>query len=403
MLLLEAVIMENYAFFVEKLGILIATDVSCYAYDQFWDIEKYVGFNPVRADSQIRNQIIEQTGRQEVPVIHIDEFGAVFACIRRKDAYFFLGPVRFLPMNLFERCRYFETYGGNPKTDQEVPVTTPTKFLLTVQLAAGFLLEREYDDDELISKNGLDKLMNPDYSDKQVQLSIEKEEEELYHHTYEEERRLLDCVREGKTKEALKLNLAMDDEVGRMSSNQTVQWKNLLIVGVTLCTRAAIEGGVSPAEAYRISDYYIEKSDQCRSATELIACRNRAIEDLADRVYKKQTGRRTSSYVEKCCDYVAKHYRDKIYLEEIAKALKISPYYLSRTFSKEMGLRLQDYITKVRIERAEDLLTYSDHSIAEISDYVNFPSQSYFGKVFKKYTQETPKQYRESHRPKEST
>ena len=40
MLLLEAVIMENYAFFVEKLGILTATDVSCYAYDQFWDIEK---------------------------------------------------------------------------------------------------------------------------------------------------------------------------------------------------------------------------------------------------------------------------------------------------------------------------------------------------------------------------
>ena len=70
-------------------------------------------------------------------------------------------------------------------------------------------------------------------------------------------------------------------------------------------------------------------------------------------------------------------------------------------YSREMHIRLQDYIVRFRVERAANLLTYSDESLGRIAEYVNFPSQSYFGKVFKQYMHETPKEYRESHKTKE--
>ena len=78
-----------------------------------------------------------------------------------------------------------------------------------------------------------------------------------------------------------------------------------------------------------------------------------------------------------------KHYREKIYLEDIAEALGISPTYLSKLFKKETGQCLQDYINEERVFRAANLLIYSELSLTEIAEYVHFPNQSYFGKIFK--------------------
>ena len=96
-----------------------------------------------------------------------------------------------------------------------------------------------------------------------------------------------------------------------------------------------------------------------------------------------------------------KHYREKIYLEDVAEALKISPTYLSRLFKRETGQNFQDYINEVRVDRAANLLKYSEMSLSEISQYVNFPNQSYFGKIFKKYKNMTPRAYRDSNKPAE--
>lgn len=58
-------------------------------------------------------------------------------------------------------------------------------------------------------------------------------------------------------------------------------------------------------------------------------------------------------------------------------------------------------INDVRVEKAAHLLTYSDETLTGIAEYVNFPSQSYFGKIFKQKMQMTPKQYRELNKPTE--
>ena len=93
-------------------------------------------------------------------------------------------------------------------------------------------------------------------------------------------------------------------------------------------------------------------------------------------------------------DYIRKHYRETIRLEDMAEALGISPSYLSRLFHRETGMCLQDAIAEVRVHRAAELLLYSGLSLSEIAIYVHFPNQSYFTKVFKKIMGTTPMTYR---------
>ena len=195
--------------------------------------------------------------------------------------------------------------------------------------------------------------------------------------------------------------MRMDENIGTMSKNAMRQWDRIAVVGITLCTRAAIEGGLAPDMAYRISDHYLQKLDQCREISDIIDCRNKAVEKLAQLVASKNETEHYSSHVEACRDYIEKNYRSKIYLEEVAEAIGLAPTYLSRLFSREMGMRFSDYLTMVRTEHAANLLKYSQMSVTEISRYVNFPSASYLGQVFKKSMGMTPKEYRNRYKPKE--
>ena len=126
--------------------------------------------------------------------------------------------------------------------------------------------------------------------------------------------------------------------------------------------------------------------------------RNRTIEELTARVNEKRKRIRTSNYVERCKDYVNKHYREKIDLDIIAESLGISAAYLSKLFRKETGICLQDHINQVRVERAADLLMYSDKPLPAIAQYVHFPNQSYFGKMFKRFKNMTPKEFRDRYK-----
>ena len=404
--------MRDFEYGLDRLSRLTGIEITCYAGEQFWDIYQRMSYNPLRKNRELLTELIRKSDSMEEPVIMEDIHHVIFSCIKRKEvreedgmeyyAYFLLGPVSIRRLDLFELHRYYWDYGMRKGVEKSLPVVSYLTLLSFVESAALILLQKQYSDSELVQANRLYGL--PDMEEipaPEQALSISEEDENDFHHTYEEERRLLGCVREGKTEDALEQNMKMDQMIGKMSHSSYIQTQKIVVVAITLCTRAAIEGGLSPAEAYRLSDHYIRMGEKCRDIPSLINCRNQAVRDLTERVNRHLQRRQTSSYVAAACDYIARNYREKIYLEEIADVLGISPSYLSRLFAAEMDVRLQDYIVQVRVERAANLLAYSDESIAAIGDYVNFPSQSYFGKVFKKYKQMTPKEYRDRHKPKE--
>lgn len=68
--------------------------------------------------------------------------------------------------------------------------------------------------------------------------------------------------------------------------------------------------------------------------------------------------------------------------------------YLSQLFKKEVGIPISDYIQQERIEEAKKLIALSDTPLSDVCSSLTFNDQSYFTKVFKKFTGVTPKQYR---------
>ena len=84
-------------------------------------------------------------------------------------------------------------------------------------------------------------------------------------------------------------------------------------------------------------------------------------------------------------------------LKEISQNLKVHPAYLSREFSKYFDdLSFGDYIRKLRIEKAIDLMKSTSYSLTEISYLTGFSDQSHFSRTFQKITGEKPSVFRKN-------
>lgn len=391
--------MYDIAYVFGKFYQLTNIGVAVFRGDQMIHPEHIDDFYPILENKTLRKKIVELADQRDSPALYQDSHGVAFACIKRDGDYIFIGPMSMNHLSRVELHRFYFDNGMRKGMEKQIPAMNLSRILAAVELLAAFILGKDYSDDELLRENEIfDETKN---QEKRIQDMMKQEMEENSHHTYIEERSLLNCVREGRVEDALRMNAQMDTETGVMSDNAAEQVRKLVIVAIALTTRAAIEGGVSPASAYDVSDYYNRQLDRTKRPAEWLNIRNQAVRELTGMVHRRLTQKASSSYVEQCCDYINKHYREKIYLEDIANQLNLSPSYLSRLFKKEKGLNIQDYIVQIRVDRAANLLKYSDESIAEIGDYVNFPSQSYFGRIFKKYKHMTPGKFRELYKPRE--
>lgn len=99
--------------------------------------------------------------------------------------------------------------------------------------------------------------------------------------------------------------------------------------------------------------------------------------------------------LDKAREYIAGHYRDEdISLNVVASCVNISPNHFSTIFSQEMGITFVEYLTKVRMEAARELLLKTDLRASEISYQVGYKDPHYFSYLFKKTHGITPKAFR---------
>lgn len=98
--------------------------------------------------------------------------------------------------------------------------------------------------------------------------------------------------------------------------------------------------------------------------------------------------------IRKTLDYINEHYSQNITLNDMAEYNGISPYYLSRLFTKETGKNFVDYVNEVRIKKAKELLREDNYKYYEIAEMVGINDSHYFSKIFKKYTGITPSEYK---------
>lgn len=95
--------------------------------------------------------------------------------------------------------------------------------------------------------------------------------------------------------------------------------------------------------------------------------------------------------------YIQQHYMEPISLSDVANHFHFNPSYLSTLFSSHHGEGFSEYLNRVRVDKAAELLQTTDLAISDISVQVGYSDHSYFTKVFKKLKGMSPSLFRKSY------
>lgn len=109
----------------------------------------------------------------------------------------------------------------------------------------------------------------------------------------------------------------------------------------------------------------------------------------------KSAGDNKGESVDKAKEYIGEHFcENTLSLNEVARHVNLAPTYFSTLFKTIEGVNFVDYLNRLRIEKAQELLCCTSKHVTEISDSLGYSDYRYFSRVFKKYTGDTPKNYK---------
>lgn len=185
--------------------------------------------------------------------------------------------------------------------------------------------------------------------------------------------------------------------MGKLSENPLQNIKYHFVVTTALMIRFCVSYGMELERAYGLSDFYIMEMDKCTNVKDISKLHDVMCIDLCNKMLILKNSKVLSKQIVLCLDYIYKHIHYRITIKELADYLNLSESYLSRLFKKEMDVSLSDYIIDLKIDKAANMLKFSDYSIAEIAEYFGFASQSHFIKTFEKKMGDTPSKYRKIH------
>jgi AraC-like DNA-binding protein/ligand-binding sensor protein len=93
-------------------------------------------------------------------------------------------------------------------------------------------------------------------------------------------------------------------------------------------------------------------------------------------------------------EYINEHQTEDLRLGQVARAVHTSTFYFCKMFKKVTGINFTDYLSRVRIEKAKNLLLNPNLRVSEIAFEVGFQSLTHFNRVFKKILGQSPTEYR---------
>ena len=95
-------------------------------------------------------------------------------------------------------------------------------------------------------------------------------------------------------------------------------------------------------------------------------------------------------------EFIEKHKSVPLSLSEVARALNVSTFYFCKLFKKATGINFTEYLSRVRIEKAKNLLLNPNLRVSEIAYEVGFQSLTHFNRVFLRIVGRSPTAYRDA-------
>ncbi len=183
---------------------------------------------------------------------------------------------------------------------------------------------------------------------------------------------------------------------GRITKDTRRQLEYLAVSSVNSFMIAAIQGGVYPPDANAAADEALRRISRIRSVSELPGIINDSVFQMCELVNAARHQDSGNVHVEKAKHFISAHVTQEIGTADIAAAVSLSPYHLSRLFKACTGQTMREYLVNERIKAARQLLCEHKYSIPQIAALLRFCDQSYFTKVFRQKTGQTPGEYRKA-------
>lgn len=211
-----------------------------------------------------------------------------------------------------------------------------------------------------------------------------------------QEEQLLNLVREGQRDEKLLSSIRAKSNVSNFTGGNPMRnAKDELLILCTKYMLAAEQAGLPPRVSRTMQLRYIRVIEKCHSLTELTDVEHSMTEEFITRVAELKSAPEKSRETLIAEDYIRSNLTRPLSIEDVARHVGYSDYYLSRKFARETGLKFADYVNQERVRYAQNLLRTTSLPVQTISDMLQFSGLSYFGRVFKKLTGQSPKEYRE--------
>lgn len=217
---------------------------------------------------------------------------------------------------------------------------------------------------------------------------------------YAMEARFIAAVSCGDTESALEFQGRFREvraDLRFMSSDLNDQITGAAIVR-TLTRLGARQGGLSVVRIDAISQEYAQKMKHTVSAAELGYLQMHMVERFCAEV-RSLRNNQYSPCVRRAMDYMAVNLSQPLTVAEIAEATGVERHLLSKTFVRETGMTVKQYLAKRRCEIAAELLQNRGTSVQEVAAYVGYPDNNYFSKVFKANQGVSPQSYQSEHWP----
>jgi two-component system response regulator YesN len=150
-----------------------------------------------------------------------------------------------------------------------------------------------------------------------------------------------------------------------------------------------------------LDNYYNELMEQVTA--QINSCNNyielrKTIKEIAEKLVGLRTSQdvnKNYTLIQKCKKYIEEHFMEDISLETLAGMFYFNPSYLSNLFKTYAGMSYSEYLTNVRIQKAQHLLKTSDEKVYTIASKVGYNDATYLIKIFKRKVGVSPYKYRQ--------
>ncbi len=213
---------------------------------------------------------------------------------------------------------------------------------------------------------------------------------------YDIENKFLQAVSQGLHHKAeLLIGNMTTQQLEQRTTDSLRNLQNYCIILNTLLRKAAENGTVHPLYIDRLSSDFARKIEAITSQESGYKLQRDMIHKYCLLV-KNHSMKGYSLLVQKVITRIDSDLTADLSLNALAEFLNVNASYLSNLFKKETGTTLTEYVNRKRVEQGILLLNSTTLQIQTIAGYCGVPDVNYFTKLFKKYYNKTPKDYRKS-------